>query len=193
MLTDLIQRVTLAHPDGRRLSWGDVLQLWRSDAQFAAFYTATLAATPFEYFFWECPPVSLARQDELPFEHVAVRAPPFRKADPSSFRAYLAAADPAAGADSFLSLGRDALLVSPTELGPEENYGHIAAFVRRAPPAQHASLWAAVGKAMQETLDRHGAQPRWLSTEGSSVPWIHVRLDSRPKYYHHSAYTDYVR
>ncbi|MFY0533025.1 DUF6940 family protein [Nannocystis pusilla] len=23
----------------------------------------------------------------------------------------------------------------------------------------------------------------WLSTSGSAVPWLHVRLDARPKYY----------
>ena len=30
----------------------------------------------------------------------------------------------------------------------------------------------------------------WMSTEGSGVPWLHVRLDSRPKYYKHHEYTD---
>ena len=33
-------------------------------------------------------------------------------------------------------------------------------------------------------------RPTWLSTEGSGVPWLHVRLDSRPKYYHHAAYAE---
>ena len=30
---------------------------------------------------------------------------------------------------------------------------------------------------------RVGAEPVWLSTAGAGVPWLHVRLDDRPKYY----------
>jgi hypothetical protein len=30
---------------------------------------------------------------------------------------------------------------------------------------------------------RLGARPIWLNTAGAGVPWFHVRLDKRPKYY----------
>ncbi len=35
---------------------------------------------------------------------------------------------------------------------------------------------------------RIGAMPVWLSTAGAGVSWLHVRLDTRPKYYHHGPY-----
>ena len=33
-----------------------------------------------------------------------------------------------------------------------------------------------------------GAMPTWLSTAGMGVSWLHVRLDSQPKYYGFAAY-----
>jgi len=35
---------------------------------------------------------------------------------------------------------------------------------------------------------RLSSRPVWLSTAGGGVSWLHVRLDDRPKYYHHAAY-----
>lgn len=129
---------------------------------------------------------SLGRQ---PFEFVTVRAGGFARADPSDFAEHFRGP---AGAATFHNLGGDALLVSPTGepvLAPgaaRKGYGHLAAFCRNAPESQHEALWAAVGAAMQDP--RVGDGPVWLSTEGSGVPWLHVRLDSRPKYYHHGPY-----
>jgi hypothetical protein len=28
-----------------------------------------------------------------------------------------------------------------------------------------------------------GVRPVWLSTAGAGVPWLHLRLDDRPRYY----------
>lgn len=30
--------------------------------------------------------------------------------------------------------------------------------------------------------------PVWISTSGLGVPWLHVRIDDRPKYYQHAPY-----
>jgi len=30
--------------------------------------------------------------------------------------------------------------------------------------------------------------PTWLSTAGGGVAWLHVRLDTRPKYYRYNPY-----
>ncbi len=35
-----------------------------------------------------------------------------------------------------------------------------------------------------------GAAPRWLNTSGLGVPWLHVRIDSRPKYITYRPYRD---
>jgi hypothetical protein len=48
-----------------------------------------------------------------------------------------------------------------------------------------SAVWQAVGDAL---LARVAADPVWLSTAGLGVSWLHVRLDSRPKYYRHVPY-----
>ncbi len=35
---------------------------------------------------------------------------------------------------------------------------------------------------------RVGDRPTWLSTAGHGVAWLHVRLDTRPKYYRYTPY-----
>ena len=191
MLLSSVQRVTF-EDGGEPLRWAEAIRLF-SNPDWAAFYSSVLAAAPFEHFFWECPPVVAARAAELPFEHVVVAARRFAPASPADFASHFATAPDAAQAVAFASLGGDAQLVAPCERGPLSHYGHLAAFVRGAPADQQASLWALVGEAMQAALQERGSRATWLSTEGSGVPWLHVRLDSRPKYYHHSTYQDFVR
>ena len=85
----------------------------------------------------------------------------------------------------FPNLGNDAVMVVPCPGGPPAAYGHLGAFVRRAPESQRHAFWGRVGAAMQRRLD---ARPIWLSTAGAGVSWLHVRLDDRPKYYGHGPY-----
>ena len=86
---------------------------------------------------------------------------------------------------TFGSLGGDAILVAPCPAGPGSDYAHLAKFVRTAPQERQLAFWRAVGEAMES---RVGTTPVWLSTSGHGVAWLHVRLDSRPKYYLHSEY-----
>ena len=86
-----------------------------------------------------------------------------------------------------------AALIGDPKLAPgaaRAAYGHLAAFCRAAPESQRVAVWQAVGEALHGMLGGAAASapPVWLSTEGSGVPWLHVRLDSRPKYYHHRKY-----
>ena len=45
------------------------------------------------------------------------------------------------------------------------------------------ALFAMVSDAMVRSLDTRGGTPVWMSTSGAGVSWLHIRLDSRPKYY----------
>lgn len=87
----------------------------------------------------------------------------------------------------FESLGRDATLIAPCPRDREASYAHLAAFVRSASPDAAVELWQLVASAMNSRL---GDQPIWLSTAGLGVYWLHVRIDTRPKYYRHRAYAD---
>jgi hypothetical protein len=86
---------------------------------------------------------------------------------------------------TFANLGGDAMLVAPCPAAQGGGFAHLASFVATATPGHASDLWQAVGTAMQRRL---GASPVWLSTAGLGVAWLHVRLDSRPKYYRHAPY-----
>ena len=85
---------------------------------------------------------------------------------------------------TFWNLGGDAMLVAPcpAETG---NFAHLASFSATASAERQDALWKAVGDAL---VSRIGPEPLWLSTAGHGVGWLHVRLDSRPKYYQHAPY-----
>ncbi|HLR31307.1 MAG TPA: hypothetical protein VK074_02380, partial [Fodinibius sp.] len=53
-------------------------------------------------------------------------------------------------------------------------------------PEQRDALWRITA---EETLDAIGEEPRWLSTNGMGVFWLHMRIDRRPKYYQTEDYT----
>jgi hypothetical protein len=86
----------------------------------------------------------------------------------------------------FPNLGNDAIMVVPCPVTAHSAYGHIAAFLRNAPEHQQYSLWQAVGRSMIDRLS--SPDPMWLNTAGAGVSWLHVRLDSYPKYYGYVPY-----
>lgn len=172
--------------DGAPAAFHDVVCAWQSDAGFRTFFLDLLASAPFPAFRWETPPVTKVTVDR-PFEFVLLDAPGLdRTPDPEAFAKRFAEADAAdAMVLAFPNLGNDAVLIVPRPVAPSSAYGHLATFVRHAPAAQNHELWRVVGAAMQARI---GAQPVWLSTAGLGVPWLHVRLDERPKYYGYAAY-----
>ena len=113
----------------------------------------------------------------------------------------------------FFNLGRDAFLISPcpNERADSEqrrvnerdhllqlefrvdqfeqlifSFAHFASFVRdKGASAQADRFLRATGEAV---LERVGSRPLWVSTSGAGVYWLHLRLDSHPKYYTYSPY-----
>lgn len=139
--------------------------------------------------FWETPAFSrstLSRQ----FEFITLPAPHLARERPnvSAFAAHVNAPKWSNTA-TFTNLNGDATLVIPCPppgLSKLPKYGHLGDFVRFAPTVQRNSFWRAVGVAAREAAKSD--EPTWLSTAGSGVPWLHIRLDSRPKYYRHIDY-----
>ncbi|CAM9118563.1 unnamed protein product [Heterosigma akashiwo] len=85
----------------------------------------------------------------------------------------------------FKNLGGDATLVVPCKAKDNvSTYTHLAKFLRGAGPDEKHSFWVKTSEAIVQTLgERDGTQPTWVSTCGTGVYWLHLRLDSRPKYY----------
>ncbi len=160
------------------LTWGDVIELWRSSPEFADWFSDLLASAPFEAVFWETPPLTHAALNR-PFEYVLVDSPALIavQPDPIAFAAYF---QPGKAIVEFENLGRDACLIAPCPGEAGDNYAHLSAFLRCAPEHTRRALWSALAKALEQRLSD---QPLWCSTSGLGIFWLHLRLDARPKYY----------
>jgi hypothetical protein len=147
---------------------------------FARWYANTLASTDFAAFFWELPPLSEETFDD-DAEFVLIESPSLARLrpDPAPFESHFARHS-RSDVIAFPNLGGDALLVVPQPVGSIDVYAHLAAFLRGAPDSQVVALWKAAARVARENLS---PQPRWLSTAGLGVAWLHLRLDTYPKYY----------
>ncbi len=162
------------------LSYADVLGLWQDDDSFRSWFISILAGAPFPAFRWETPPVTTGTVGRR-FEFTILDSPWLvEPPNPSAFADQFATADPDDGIVVFENLGKDAMLVVPVPRKSETGCVELGAFSRDSSPTRNHALWRAVGRTMQQQIS---ARPLWLSTAGGGVPWLHVRLDSRTKYY----------
>lgn len=167
------------------MCYADALDFWQYNESFRSFFISLLADAPFSAYRWETPPVTLSTVSRE-FEFVLLDTPSLvRPPDTKTFADYFTATESDTGIVVFDNLGKDALLVVPSPKGDDSAYAHIAAFTRYGPHPQIHALWQIVGQTMQQRIING---PVWLNTEGSGVSWLHIRLDSRPKYYGFSPY-----
>lgn len=174
--------------DGTPLSFLEFIRLLEHDDDFSAWYTRLLAHTEFEAFYWEHPPLTL-ESIERDTEFVLLNAPALARfpAEPLPFQSIF---DDAPGKDVIVlpNLGGDAMLIVPSPIAANDAYPHLATFLRHAPADQVRSLWRHTAKTVYRDIT---SEPKWLSTAGLGVAWLHVRFDTRPKYYSHIPYTRY--
>lgn len=165
------------------MSYHAVLEALSNDEAFRDFFIHVLKDMPQQAYRWETPAYTQATLGQA-FEFVVLNdAWLDRQANPRPFIEYIA--DVKKSVVSFPSLGKDAHLVVPSNLSPEANYCHLASFTRTAPLSQQQELWRMVGSL---GLELASEQPRWLSSAGGGVAWLHLRFDTRPKYYHHAEF-----
>ena len=67
----------------------------------------------------------------------------------------------------------------------DARYYHIGMFLEQADDDEADNLWKLVGA--EADVKVQSREAFWLSTDGFSVPWLHVRLDEGP-YIHHPEY-----
>lgn len=170
--------------DGEPMTYRAVVAAWCENGSFRRWWNETIAGCPFRGVRWETPAVTRDTFDR-PFECVLIRADNLRRrVDRESFAAHFAAAS--GPVTLFPSLRGDSQLVVPCPRAEDETiYVHLAAFVRGGSTEQCDEFWQVVGTTLR---DRLGDDPIWLNTAGMGVAWLHVRLDSRPKYYRFEPY-----
>jgi len=171
--------------DSGVLPFREVIELWHGSDEFRKYFAALISDSPFDAFFWETPPVT-DRTLDRPFEFVLVEGASLSQLepDPSPFMSHFSSRH-SEDVLTFPNLGGDAVLVVPAPVADQSCYTHLALFLRNAPKSQIDNFWRSVGLAMRERISR---VPTWLSTAGLGVSWLHLRLDSRPKYYRYEPY-----
>lgn len=171
--------------EGERLRFSEYLNELESSRKFRSFFINLLAEVPFRAYQWETPPVQASNTEKL-FEFTVTRNPGINlPPDPGPFSQYFKDREPIA---VFNNLGNDAKLIAPAPFTSHDdlNYSHIGVFTEQAPMVQQHTLWQTVAEITKEHISE---QRIWLNTAGGGVAWLHVRLDSRPKYYQHQPYT----
>lgn len=173
---------------GRSLTFADVMVGWRDEHAFRDFFIAELAATPFSAFFWEMPAIR-GRETGSCYEYVAIESEALAglSSDPQAFESSFRARSKSVV--TFRNLGGDALLVAPRPVADPRSYGHLASFVRSAPPHQCHELFRTLARVLARVLPVWRGS-LWISTSGLGVPWLHIRLDSFPKYYNYRPYAE---
>jgi len=124
--------------------------------------------------------VDKSSKDTSEFQFIAVPAPSLMSIIPDyrSFSEHFIRCKNAAA--SFENIGRDAILISPRPVEGTD-YKHLANFIRNSDEKAISYFWFLVALKLEENLK--DGRPRWLSTNGLGVHWLHVRIDIRPKYY----------
>lgn len=171
------------HEDGSPISNRYFLELLQDSQSFREFYNSFLAETDYEAFFWENKPMmgqNLGQDYECTILNSAFLAS--RSPDSQTFRQYF---DKDKMVVTFSNLGNDAELIVPCPQKDDNCYTHIGSFVRKADDEQIDEFWKITGR---ETLREIGSKPKWLSTSGLGVFWLHVRIDTIPKYYQTKEY-----
>jgi len=179
---------------GEPVSYGEVLSWLKSSSPFRHQFIKVLQAVEFSAYLFECPAVSRKVINEVNFEFVVTDSPSLarQQADEMPFKSHFN--ECTNDVTSFISLGGDARLVVPCPALKinKNSYTHLGQFVRYAPTAQVEKFWESVSTTLLQRLfdssDALDGKDLWLSTNGNGVSWLHIRLDSFPKYYAYSPF-----
>lgn len=166
------------------LSFAEVFDLWASDEDFIRFYVSSVRAIGYPAIYWEHPALTQAYLHKQ-YECIVMKSKtlPYLPVNEEAFSAHIH--QPAAVVD-FMNLGKNARLVVPTKQSDEEIYNHLGRFLRGATDKQIIALFRRIGNTIRAEIERQGTI--WLNTAGLGVIWLHVRMDTRPKYYKTASY-----
>ena len=168
----------------QNLSFKEVFELWGSSSAFVAFYVDELIKLDYQAFYWEHPAIKTAflpKKYECTLQKSQVLE--HRNVNENAFKDYLYSKEKVV---DFINLGGDARLVAPTKQTAKEAYKHLGKFIRLAEAEQIIQVFKRVGILIFEELEKR--KLIWLNTAGLGVIWLHIRMDTRPKYYKTNSY-----
>lgn len=166
------------------LSFQAVFQLWQHNLEFVQFYKKSLLDLCSTAFCWEHPALTKDLLDEN--YECTLQASAMLEQLPVNERAFKSHISLDADAVDFLNLGEDAKLVIPTKKLHQEIYNHFGKFLRHGDDEQINAVFQKTGQVITAELEKHPTI--WLNTAGLGVIWLHIRMDTKPKYYKTKAY-----
>jgi len=161
------------------MNFQEVFKLWENNPEFIDFYVQSLKDFGFKAFFWEHPGLTketISKSYECILQKS--RTLDSRTINENAFADYLHTSN---GAEDFMNLGKNARLVIPTKQSNAEIYKHLGSFLFNAEASQIHALFNKIGTIIPQELEKHPMI--WLNTAGMGVIWLHVRMDTKPKYY----------
>ncbi len=154
------------------------------EKNYCLHWNQVMASVPLDAFFWELPALDQGCLGRA-FECMVMDAPLLnRPANPAAFVGQFSKCS--ACVTRFRNLGRDAHLVVPAPgPGKVQEFSHLAEFCRNADEGTAVAFWKLSGDTVLQEI---GESTKWVSTSGAGVPWLHLRIDSYPKYYVYRPY-----
>ncbi len=162
--------------EGKIITVQQFFEYLSSSREFILFYNQLLKDNPFEAYSWEC--ISLANPNKE-YEFALVNNKLLTRKSPNfaPFQSYFSSTEKVV---SFENLGKNAELVVPCPV-EKNDFTHLAKFVRSGLTEHIVALWMEVGRVGLQKLASENKY--WLSTAGLGVAWLHIRFDTKPKYY----------
>ena len=172
--------------DPSRITFSKFFNLMTSHGDFQRFLSRLLRESGLSSFLLEMPPVRSSTRDS-PVEFVLLPVPRMTGApDRDVYNEYFAKPKARSrGVVSFPNLGKDALMVVPVPPSDNSDYKDLRSFLDNAPLEQQDAVWSELGS---QVLRHVGERPIWVSVAGGGIPWLHFRIDERPKYYRYAPY-----
>ncbi len=149
------------------------------------------------------------------FEFVVIEAPTLHHtpANPGPFKQHFLSRSPPVSVLAFSNLTGDTRLVIPAlqqqqqqqqpalnvqnspgidshkqDLCEPRHCAHLASFLASAPLSQVQEMFRMVALEAKQVLSNPKVERVWISTHGNGVAWLHIRVDTIPKYYSYKAY-----
>lgn len=156
--------------------WKDVLDNW-SNGNFLT-YPSMIK----NRFFWETTPITNQNSN---FQETFIQSKTLNnlQEDWSRFQQQLQNIPKGKYVTSFYNLSGDALLVVPVPVQTKKrNFTTLKDFIDTASITQQKQFWKEVAKQIR-LLTKNGDKKYWVSVHGLGVPYLHIRICTKPKYY----------
>lgn len=183
-----VTRYTTALP----LTFERALHLMQDNEEFRTLLTDAVRDCGLQAVYFETPPITATSAATQPFEFILKNDPMLgeKQVDLTAFADKLNI-EGVADVITFKNRAGDADFVVPhiqQEISTSA-YVHIAIFLRLAPKSQIDSFWQLLASTALARLDEKFT---YISTSGKGPSFLHLRLDSSPKYYTYQEYRDKV-